>query len=157
MKRRMNVANAVPELYQAVRTLDGAVRKSGIDARLLHLLKLRASQINGCAYCVDLHVKEALEDGLSAQTLHLLAIWRESPLFDERDRAALEWTESLTLLAETGIPDETYDTVRAAFSEEEIARLTVAIGTINVWNRIAVSSRMIHPIRGDVLGPERDV
>lgn len=146
MQRRMNVAEAVPDLYRAIAALDGAVKKSGIDQRLLHLVKLRASQINGCAFCVDLHVKEALADGIGAQTLHLLTVWRESPLFDERDRAALEWTESLTLVAQTGIPDSAFEIVRAVFSEAEIGQLTVAIGTINIWNRVAVSSRMPHPI-----------
>ena len=129
-----------------VRDLDSAVRKSGLDAHLLHLVKLRASQINGCAYCVDLHVKEALADGIPPQMLHLLTVWRKSPLFSERERAMLEWTESLTLVSQTGVPDYAYDTVRAVFSEEEIGQLAIAIGTINIWNRIAVSSRMLHPI-----------
>lgn len=146
MKRRMNIAEAAPTLYAAVRALDGAVTRSGIDNRLLHLIKLRASQINGCAYCVDLHVKEALADLIPAQVLHLLTVWRESPLFDERDRAALEWTESLTLLPETGASDAAFERVRAVFSTEDIAKLTVAIGTINIWNRIAVASRMTHPM-----------
>lgn len=146
MKRRMNIAEAAPTLYAAVRALDGAVTRSGIDNRLLHLIKLRASQINGCAYCVDLHVKEALADLIPAQVLHLLTVWRESPLFDERDRAVLEWTESLTLLPETGAPDAAFERVRAVFSTEDIAKLTVAIGTINIWNRIAVASRMTHPM-----------
>lgn len=146
MKRRMNIAQAAPTLYAAVRALDGAVTRSGIDNRLLHLAKLRASQINGCAYCVDLHVKEALADLIPAQVLHLLTVWRESPLFDERDRAALEWTESLTLLPETSASDAAFERVRAVFSTEDIAKLTVAIGTINIWNRIAVASRMTHPM-----------
>lgn len=146
MSARMNIANLAPDLYKAVRALDAAVTKAGLDGRLLHLVKLRASQINGCAYCVDLHVKEALADGIDAQTLHLVAVWRESPLFDARDRAALEWTESVTLAAETGIPHATYDVVRSVFADSDIAKLTIAIGTINIWNRIAVSSRMQHPV-----------
>ncbi|MFG1186275.1 carboxymuconolactone decarboxylase family protein [Xanthobacter aminoxidans] len=146
MHPRLNIAALAPELYQAVRTLDGAVTKSGLDKRTLHLVKLRASQINGCAYCVDLHVKDALADGMDAQLLHLVAVWRESPFFDARDRAVLEWTESVTLAAETGIPDAAFETVRAIFSEADIAKLTIAIGTINIWNRIAVSSRMQHPV-----------
>jgi AhpD family alkylhydroperoxidase len=146
MHPRLNIAALAPELYQAVRTLDGAVAKSGLDKRTLHLVKLRASQINGCAYCVDLHVKDALADGMDAQLLHLVAVWRESPFFDARDRAILEWTESVTLAAETGIPDAAFETVRAIFSETDIAKLTIAIGTINIWNRIAVSSRMQHPV-----------
>ncbi|WP_225026843.1 carboxymuconolactone decarboxylase family protein [Xinfangfangia pollutisoli] len=146
MTARLNIAALAPDLYKAVRALDGAVGKSGLEPRLQHLVKLRASQINGCAYCVDLHVKEALAQGIDAQTLHLVAVWRESPLFDTRDRAALDWTESVTLLAQTGIPDGDYDRARQVFSEAEIARLTIAIGTINIWNRIAVSARMQHPV-----------
>ncbi len=148
MKRRLNVAEAAPELYRAIRALDGAVKASGIDTRLLHLVKLRASQINGCAYCVDLHVGESLADGIDARVLHLVATWRESPLFDARDRAVLDWTECVTRLAETGVPDEAWEGIRAHFSDEDIARLIVAIGTINIWNRVAVASRMLHPVDG---------
>ncbi|WP_158963706.1 carboxymuconolactone decarboxylase family protein [Chachezhania sediminis] len=148
MSARMNIARLAPDLYQAVRALDAAVTAAGLDSRLLHLVKLRASQINGCGYCVDLHVKEALADGIDAQVLHLVAVWRESPFFDARDRAVLEWTESVTRVADTGIPDAAYDAVRSQFTEGEIARLAIAIGTINIWNRIAVSSRMQHPVQG---------
>ena len=147
MSARMSIPRLAPDLYQAVRALDASVSAAGIDSRLLHLLKLRASQINGCAYCVDMHVKEALADGIDAQVLHLVSVWRESPFFDARDRALLEWTESVTRVAETGIPDAAYDAVRAEFTETEIARLTIAIGTINIWNRIAVSARMEHPVQ----------
>lgn len=146
MQPRMNIAKLAPELHRAVLALEDAVRKSGFDGRLLHLVRLRASQINGCAYCIDLHVKESLADGLDPQTLHLLPAWRESPLFDARDRAALEWTESVTLVAQTGVPDAALEAVRAVFSETQIAQLTIAISTINVWNRIAVSSRLQHPV-----------
>ena len=146
MSARMNIPRLAPDLYKAVSALDAAVTQSGLDSRLLHLVKLRASQINGCAYCVDLHVKEALADGLDPQLLHLVSVWRESPLFDARDRAALDWTESVTLLAATGVPDAVHAQARAVFTEAEVARLTVAIGTINLWNRIAVSSRLQHPV-----------
>ncbi|MCA0206504.1 MAG: carboxymuconolactone decarboxylase family protein [Proteobacteria bacterium] len=146
MSARMNIPRLAPDLYRAVSALDAAVTQSGLDSRLLHLVKLRASQINGCAYCVDLHVKEALADGLDPQLLHLVSVWRESPLFDARDRAALDWTESVTLLAATGVPDAVHAQARAVFTEAEVARLTVAIGTINLWNRIAVSSRLQHPV-----------
>ncbi|GHE58201.1 alkyl hydroperoxide reductase AhpD [Camelimonas fluminis] len=146
MQQRMNIATAAPALYKAVYGLEVAVLNSGFDKNLLHLIKIRASQINGCAYCVDMHVKEALAAGLPDRKLHLIAVWRESPLFDSRERAALEWTESVTLVAQTGVPDAVYESVRGVFSEEDLARLTVAIGTINVWNRIAVSSRLIHPV-----------
>lgn len=144
LKQRLNVSQITPDLYAAVLALDTKVKQSGIDLHLLHLIKLRASQINGCAYCVDMHVKESLADGIPAQKLHLVSVWRESPLFDERERAVLEWTESLTLIAQTGAPDSAYDAVRAHFTEEQIAQLIVAIGTINIWNRIAVSSRLVH-------------
>ena len=146
MKTRYNTSQLAPALYRAVAQLDAAVTQSGLDSHLLHLVKLRASQINGCAFCVDLHVKEALADGLEAQLLHLVAVWRESPSFDRRARAALEWTESVTLVAQTGVPDAAYDAARAEFTDTEIAQLTVAIGTINLWNRIAVSSRWMHPL-----------
>lgn len=146
MQPRMDISQLAPELYRAVARLDGAVKASGFDGRLLHLVKLRASQINGCAYCVDIHVRDALADGLDSHMLHLVAVWRESPFFDARDRAALAWTESLTLIAQTGPPDADFEQVRSVFSDGEIAQLTVAIGTINIWNRIAVSSRRIHPL-----------
>ncbi|MFD1880780.1 MULTISPECIES: carboxymuconolactone decarboxylase family protein [Paracoccus] len=144
MKQRLNVSQITPDLYAAVLALDTKVKQSGIDLDLLHLIKLRASQINGCAYCVDMHVKESLADGIPAQKLHLVSVWRESPLFDDRERAVLEWTESLTLIAQTGASDSAYEALRAHFSEEQIAQLIVAIGTINIWNRIAVSSRLVH-------------
>lgn len=145
MKERLNVAQAAPELYRAIIALDVAVRKSGIDVHLLHLIKLRASQINGCTFCVNMHVEESVADGIPHQKLHLVSVWRESPLFDERERAVLEWTESVTLISETGVPDRVYENVRKHFSEAQIAQLIVAIGTINIWNRVAVSSRMVHP------------
>ncbi len=148
MGPRLNIAQLAPELYRAVAQLDGAVKKSGLDSSLLHLVTLRASQINGCAFCVDMHVKEALADGFDPQKLHLVSVWRESPFFDARERAVLEWTESVTLVARTGVPDAAFDAVRAVFSDADIARLTVAIGTINVWNRIAVSARLQHPVAG---------
>lgn len=157
MQPRLNISQLAPELYRAVAQLDGLVKKSGLDNRLLHLVKLRASQINGCAFCVDLHVKEALADGLDPQMLHLVSVWRESPFFDGRDRAALEWTESVTLLAQTSVPDSTFTAVSAVFSETEIAQLTVAIGTINIWNRIAVSSRLVHPVAEQSSGELRHI
>jgi len=144
LKQRLNVSQITPDLYAAVLALDTKVKQSGIDLELLHLIKLRASQINGCAYCVDMHVKESLADGIPAQKLHLVSVWRESPLFDDRERAVLEWTESLTLIAQTGASNSAYEALRAHFSEEQIAQLIVAIGTINIWNRIAVSSRLVH-------------
>lgn len=145
MQQRMNIATAAPALYKAVVGLEVAVQNSGLDRHLLHLVKVRASQLNGCSYCVYMHVGEALAGGVDNRKLHMVSAWRESSLFDRRERAALEWTESLTLIAETGVPDETYADVSEAFDEEELARLTMAIVTINAWNRIAVSSRLQHP------------
>lgn len=144
MKQRLSVPALVPDLYKAVHALDIAVRKSGIDPVLLHLVKLRASQINGCAFCVDMHVKESLADGIPSQKLHLVSVWRESPLFDAAERAVLDWTESVTLIAQTGVPDSSFEQLRAHFTDQQIAQLIVAIGTINIWNRIAVSARTVH-------------
>lgn len=146
MQQRLNIAKLAPDLYRAIGALDSAVRGCGADPHLLHLVKLRASQINGCAFCVDMHVKEALGGGFTHQKLHLVAAWRESAYFTERERAALEWTENVTLLADSGIPDAAYDIARAEFTDTEIAQLTVAIGTINLLNRLAVGSRMQHPV-----------
>jgi AhpD family alkylhydroperoxidase len=145
---RLNPFKAAPDAYKAILGLEKYVRGS-VDKMLLHLVKLRASQINGCAFCVDMHVKEALDDGEDPQRLHLLVAWRESPLYTERERAALAWTESLTNLAQTGAPDADFDGLRPHFSEAEIVNLTAAIATINVWNRWAVGFRSQHPVGMD--------
>ncbi|MDB5665139.1 carboxymuconolactone decarboxylase family protein [Cypionkella sp.] len=126
---------------KAMFALEVAIRDSGLDAKLLHLVKLRASQINGCPFCLHLHATEALKDGEDPMRLHLLSAWREAPLYSARERAALAWTESLTNLAQTGAPDEDYALVEAAFTEDERLNLTLAIGSINVWNRIQVGFR----------------
>lgn len=144
MEPRMRVGKSAPDLYKAVLYLEQAVQASSIDPQMLHLIKLRASQINHCAYCVEMHTREALDDGIDPRKLYLLTVWEESSLYDARERAALAWTETVTLVAETGVPDEAFEAVRTAFSETEVAELTVAIATINVWNRISVSSRTPH-------------
>jgi AhpD family alkylhydroperoxidase len=147
MQARLDFRTAAPDAYQAVRALDAyVVKQSGIEPSLVHLIKIRASQINCCAYCVDMHTKEARHDGLSEQWVNLIAAWQESPLYSERERAVLGWTEALTLLADTRAPDADYDRLRAFFSEEEATKLTVAIGVINVWNRLAVGFRSQHPV-----------
>lgn len=110
------------------------------------LIKLRASMINGCAYCVDIHTKEARRYGLPEQWINLISVLRESPVYDARERAVLGWTDVVTNIAQTGIPDAAYDELRQYFSEEETVKITVAIGTINVWNRIAVGFRAQHPV-----------
>lgn len=143
----MDISELVPDVYGAIGALNMAVKKSGIDHRYLHLVRLRASQMNGCAYCVDLHVKEALAHGLAPQMLHLVSTWQESQFFDERDRAVLQWTESITFAAQTGIPDVDYQVMLAVFSQKEVAQLTVAISMINMLNRLGVGSRMQHPVQ----------
>ena len=142
MVQRFNIAALAPDLYEAVTALDRALTASGIDADLLHLLKLRASQINGCSLCVDLHVKEALADGMDSQRLQQVSAWYESPAFDDRERALLSWTESVTLLAESHAPDDVYAEMKRHFAADMIARITVALGVINLFNRLAVPSRM---------------
>ncbi|MCF3642229.1 carboxymuconolactone decarboxylase family protein [Rhizobium sp. TRM95111] len=147
MQERLNTFKTAPAAVKAVMGLENfIVKDSGIEPHLVHLIKLRASQINGCAYCVDMHVKESRRDGLSEQWINLLSVWRESPIYSARERAVLEWTEAVTRIADTGAPDAAYEPLKAFFNEEQIANLTVAIATINVWNRIAVSFRSQHPV-----------
>lgn len=126
---------------KAMYGLESYVRRSGLEASLLHLIKTRASQINGCAYCIDMHTKDARAEGETEQRLYALNAWRETPFFSARERAALEWTESVTLVSKTQVPDETYRSVREQFDEEELANLTMAIVAINGWNRIAIAFR----------------
>jgi len=149
MKPRFNISKLAPDQYKAVLALDSAVRDAVDDKEILHLVKIRASQINGCAFCVDMHVKESLAHGMDSQKLHLVSVWRESSVFSPAERAVLDWTESVTLIADTGAPDDTYEALRTVISEPQIAALTVAIGTINLLNRVAVSSRLQHPTSAD--------
>lgn len=130
-----------PEALRAMLGLERAVHKSSLEPALVSLVQLRASQLNGCAHCIDLHTREARAHGESEQRLYLTSAWREAPCYSERERAALEWTESLTLLAQTGAPDDVFERVRRAFSAEEIAALTLAVVAINGWNRLAVGLR----------------
>lgn len=147
MQERLNGYKAAPDAYKAIMGLKTYIKKeSGLDPALIHLIKLRASQINGCAYCVDMHVKEARQHGLSEQWINLLSVWRESPVYTPVERAVLEWTEAVTRLADTGAPDSAYEPLKAFFTDAEIAKLTIAIGTINIWNRVAVSFRSQHPL-----------
>ncbi len=147
MTERLDLMKASPDAFKAVYHLENYVKtESGLDAALIHLIKLRASQINGCAYCVDLHTKEAREHGLSEQWIALVCVWREAAVFSDLERAVLAWTEAVTNLSTSGAPDEDYENLRKHFSEEAAANLTVAIGTINIWNRLAVSFRTQHPL-----------
>lgn len=149
MQERLNYMKTQPELIGAVLDLKKAVDKSGLDRGLIHLVNLRASQINGCSYCVDMHTREARRDGESEQRVHLVSAWRESPLFTERERAALGWTERLTKIAEGPVEDEDYENMLEHFSEPELVQLTVLVGLINVWNRIAIPFRSVHPVVPD--------
>ena len=141
MTPRFNYAKAAPGAYQAMRGLEKYLHECGLEEKLIHLIKLRASQINGCAYCLDMHWKDLRALGESEQRLYLLDAWRESPGYSERERAALEWTEALTLIADDQVPDAVYDAVRAHFSEKELSDLSLAIATINAWNRLSIAAR----------------
>jgi AhpD family alkylhydroperoxidase len=118
------------------------VRESGLETPLLELVRLRASQINGCAYCIDMHTKDARAEGETEQRLYALTAWRETPFYTERERAALEWTEAVTAIGDSGVPDELYETARKHFTGEELVNLTMAVVAINGWNRLAISFRM---------------
>src|SRR5215218_2467700 len=127
MKARMDYRKASPEGAKAMGELHVFLHKCGLERSLLELVKLRASQINGCAHCIDMHTKELRADGVSEQRLYLLNAWRECPFYSDRERAALEWTEAVTLVAENHVPDEVYEEVRKQFTEEELANLTLAL------------------------------
>ena len=134
--------NVAPGAYQALRGLETYLHQSGLEIPLLHLIKLRASQINGCAYCIDMHWKDLRAIGENEQRLYGLDAWEDSPYYTERERSALAWTEAVTRVSETHVPDEVYEQVRPHFSEKELADLTLAIATINAWNRLAISFRV---------------
>lgn len=147
MKTRYNPFAVAPDAYKAVLALENYVAKdSGLPHRLIHLIKLRASILNGCAFCVDMHVKEARKDGLAEQWINLVSVWREAAVYSETERAVLAWTDAVTLIAQTGVPDADFEVMRKHFADEEISRITVAIGAINMWNRIAVGARTQHPV-----------
>jgi AhpD family alkylhydroperoxidase len=143
MKARLDPRKAAPEAMQAMSALHAYVRRCGLDHNLIELVKLRASQINGCAWCMDMHTKELRLAGESEQRLYLLGAWRECPFYSERERAALAWTEALTVLAEGDVADEVFAAARARFSEEELVKLTLAIVAINGANRINVAFRTV--------------
>ena len=145
MSARLNPFAAAPEMIAAMTALETAVVSSGLEHSLIELVKTRASQINGCAFCIHMHTRDARAHGESEERLYLLAAWWESSLFTPREKAALTWTDSLTLLAQTRAPDADYATMREHFDEAEAVKLTMLIGAINVWNRLAVGFRSQHP------------
>src|SRR5680860_1003635 len=138
---RIDYRRTYPAAIQAMSKLEEAVHASSLEPELLELVKLRASQLNGCGYCVDMHTKDARAAGETEQRLYVLSAWREAPFYSERERAALEWTEALTLISQNDVPDELFERVRQHFDEKELVDLTLAITTINTWNRLAVSLR----------------
>ena len=141
MTQRIDYARVAPEALKAQYAMEAYVRRSSVDHTLLHLVKLRASYLNGCAYCVDMHTRDARTGGEAEQRLYAIPVWRETPFFSPRERAALAWTEALTEVGRSGVPDTTYDEARAHFSEAELVDLTMAVVVINGWNRLAVSFR----------------
>ena len=143
MTQRLNYAHQSPELFKKLSDLSAALKDSAIEQKIRDLVQLRASQINGCAFCVDMHVKEAKIHGESELRLYHVAIWHESNLFMPRERAALAWTEALTKLPVGGIPDELYENVRSVFSEKEISDLTFSIMVINAWNRASIAFKAV--------------
>jgi AhpD family alkylhydroperoxidase len=147
MKPRLNPYQAAPEAMKAMVALENYVKDCGLEPALIDLVKTRASQINGCAYCIHMHTGEARAHGEREERLYLLDAWRESPLYSERERAALAWTEAVTLISQTHAPDSAFDGLRPHFSDAEIVKLTVLLGTINAWNRIAIGLRSVHPTK----------
>src|SRR5215467_4280660 len=143
MEARMNYAKAAPGVTKAIGALQSYNATSGIEPGLQELVKLRASQLNGCAYCVDMHSLDARAGGETEQRLYALPVWEETPFFTERERAALLWTEKLTLISIDHVPDEVYQQVRQHFTEEELANLTLVVATINAWNRFGIAFRSV--------------
>ena len=138
MTKRIDLSRVGHGAYRAMAALEQHVQQSGLDKTLIHLVKLRASYINGCAYCIDMHSKDARAEGETEQRIYAVPVWHETPFFTPRERAALLWTETLTNISQRGVPDEVYAAARKEFSEEELVELTMAVIAINGWNRLAI-------------------
>jgi len=143
MKARIDLMHVNPDIVQAMLGLERQVRRAGLDEKLLDLVRMRASQINGCAFCLDMHSKDARASGETEQRLYGLNAWRQTPYYSARERAALEWTEALTLVATGHAPDEVYEHVREQFSEDELVHLSLAIVAINGWNRLNIAAATV--------------
>jgi AhpD family alkylhydroperoxidase len=143
MEQRIDISKCAQDAPKSLFALEKYIATCGLDHKLIHLLKMRASQINGCAYCLDMHSKDARALGETEQRLYELNAWRETPFYTDLERAALEWTESLTLVSQTHVPDETYEAVKEHFSEKEIVDLSIIVGLINLWNCLAISARTL--------------
>ena len=141
MEERFSISKVAPGVYHAMLGLENYLKTCGLEENLLHLIRLRASQINGCAYCLDMHWKDLAALGEKEQRMYGLDAWRESPYYTERERAALAWTEAVTNVREGHVPDDVYEQAEKQFSEKELANLTLAVAAINGWNRLAISSR----------------
>jgi AhpD family alkylhydroperoxidase len=144
---RLNAYEAAPDAMRAVQRVEAYIQQCGLEKSLIELVKMRASQINGCAYCLDVHSADARRAGETEQRLYLLNAWHEAPLYTDRERAALAWTEALTRVEETHAPDSIYDEVRQHFKDKELADLTTLIGLINLWNRLAIGFRYRPPVK----------
>ena len=142
MQTRFDYGKVAPGVYEAMDALDQYLAQCGMDVRLLHLVRLRASQINGCAYCLDMHWKDLRAAGEDEQRLYSLDAWRECPYYTDRERAALAWTEAVTLVAVGHVPDGVHAQARAQFNEKELSDLTLAVATINAWNRLSIAARL---------------
>lgn len=146
-KPRLDLATVAPDAYTSVRAFDQTVLtaslKAGIEPAILHLVKLRVSQLNGCAFCLDMHSREARQQGESEQRIYVLQGWRAAPFFTERERAALALAEAVTFLHEAHVPDEVYHMARAVFSEQEVAHLILTATVINAWNRLSIATRLM--------------
>jgi AhpD family alkylhydroperoxidase len=143
--QRLNPYQVAPEGYALLVKVEEYLKRSGLEPRLLALVKVRVSQMNGCAYCLHMHTLEAVEAGEAHERLHLLDAWRESAMYTARERAALDWAESLTDIARTHAPDTLYEGITRQFSQKEVADLSIAIAMINAWNRLAIGARAAHP------------
>jgi len=141
--QRFDFVKAAPGAYRAMAGLESYLHECGLEESLLHLIKLRASQINGCAYCLDMHWKDLKAIGEKDERLYELNAWEEAPFYSERERAALAWTDAVTEVSKSHVPDQLYENVRKHFSEKEMADLTLAIATINAWNRLSISARAV--------------
>ncbi len=144
MKERINIQNIEPESFQAMFGLEKYLNSTKLDPKLKNLIKIRSSQINGCAYCIEMHTTEARKLGESEQRIYALSAWRESPLFSEEERVVLAMTEEITLIANKGLTEETYEETKKKFEDNEVAQIIMHIITINAWNRIAISTNMFH-------------
>jgi AhpD family alkylhydroperoxidase len=143
MEPRLNLTDVAPDGYRALLGLETYVRRSSLEKSLYELVKIRASQLNGCAYCIDMHTKDARAAGETEQRLYCLSAWRECPFYTDRERAGLEWAEAVTLVHDGQVPDDVYDRVRPHFTDKELADLNFAVVVINAWNRVAIPFRAV--------------